>query len=186
MQHCFNPIVKARVTGLITLLKSFVPQRENHQHVCIITHLLYHLTFIYQYLALKCNWSNFITYSDMVIPEGLNKFFKFHWSHIPENFINTMSLYQAPLFTPIFSVNLPVTMFDIASLASPVNVMKIAWARFSSQTKVNASQILISVFQFAYKGFFLRVCRALKSFISFASTILLPIVIGKCHTFYYE
>ena len=37
----FDPIVKIRLIELITLLKkSLVPQRGNHQHVCIITHLL--------------------------------------------------------------------------------------------------------------------------------------------------
>ena len=55
-------------------------------------------------------------------------------------------------------------IFNIPSLASCVNVMKIAWARFSSGTNVYASRILISFFQFTYKESFLRLGRALKYF----------------------
>ena len=55
-------------------------------------------------------------------------------------------------------------IFNIPSLASCVNVMKIAGTRFSSWANVNASQILISFFQFTYKESFLRLGRALKYF----------------------
>ena len=76
-----------------------------------------------------------------------------------------------------------MSIFNIASLASPVNVMKIAGARFSSGKDVNAPQILISFFQFTYKESFPRAGGALKSFIIlFASAILLQIVTNKCQT----
>ena len=55
-------------------------------------------------------------------------------------------------------------IFNIPSLASCVNVMKIAGTHFSSGANVNASQILISFFQFTYKESFLRLGRALKYF----------------------
>ena len=84
-----------------------------------------------------------------------------------------------------FSVNFSISIFNIPSLAFPVNIMKIAGARFSSEPDVNAFQNLISFYQFIYKESFPRVGGALKSFITlFASAILLPIVINKCHTLY--